>query len=88
MKSWKYMGHLIWGIGVAHVIFALVIAWDIWVKIAGDGFFNAIGKGLDRSVAFWFMYLGIAFIPLGHLCQWLIKKRNAPLPRLVGVHFT
>ncbi|MCP4147226.1 MAG: hypothetical protein GY757_05700 [bacterium] len=86
MKIWKSIGHILMGIGIFHVLFALVIGWETWVSIAGDGLFNALGPDMKRQAIFWFMFLGIPMIPMGHMCTWITRRRNAPLPLFVGVH--
>lgn len=87
MKLWKYVGVILMVLGVAHLLFALAIDWQVWARIAGDGFLNAIDPHVDRNSAFWFLSLGLFTLPLGYLCDWTIRTRNAPLPAFMGWWF-
>ncbi len=81
-----HVGYVLVVLGVLHMGLALVLGWSDWAGMGREGFFNVLGENMTRNAHFWFMYLGVAMIPLGHLCQWLIKKRNAPLPAFLGIH--
>ncbi len=86
MKIWKSIGHILMGLGIFHVLLGIVVGWDLWVGMARDGFYNTLVNDMQRFAIFWFTFLGVLLIPWGHVCTWYIRKRNAPLPFMMGVY--
>lgn len=72
-------------LGVSQLILGVSWSWEVWVRVAHDGFFDAIDPWMDRNAAFWFAYLGLPIIFSGALCLRLLKDTGRPLPRGVGI---
>jgi hypothetical protein len=72
-------------LGALHLGLGITWSWDVWVRIARDGFFDAIDPWMDRNAAFWFTYLGLPIMFVGVLCLRLLKATGRPLPRSVAV---
>lgn len=84
MQLWKYSGILLLLTGVLHNVVGFILGWDILLKIARDGFINAVDPDFDRNFIFWFLFSGLSLMIMGHLAHWIIKKRKAPLPSFLG----
>jgi len=72
-------------LGIIHLILGITWSWEVWVRVARDGFFDAIDPWMDRNAAFWFTYLSLPFVFAGVLCLRLLKDTGKPLPRSVGL---
>lgn len=86
MKAWKAVGIVLFCIGLLHVGLALHWFWPSWRAMALDGLMasaEAPGEPV-RALAFWFLFLGLLMLPLGHLCWWIAARQRAALPSLVG----
>jgi hypothetical protein len=72
-------------LGVLHLVLGIIWSWEVWIRIAQDGFFDAIDPWMDRNAAFWFTYLSLPLVFGGVLCLQLLKQTRRPLPRSVGL---
>jgi len=72
-------------LGALHVVLGIYWSWEVWVRIANDGLFDAIDPWMDRNAAFWFTYLSLPIMFAGVLCLRLLKDTGKPLPRSVGL---
>ena len=72
-------------LGALHLVLGIYWSWEVWVRIARDGFFDAIDPWMDRNAAFWFTYLSLPIMFAGALCLRLLKDTGKPLPRSVGL---
>ena len=72
-------------LGVLHLVLGIYWSWEVWVRVAHEGFFDAIDPWMDRNAAFWFTYLSLPIIFAGVLCLRLLKDTGKPLPRSVSL---
>ena len=71
-------------LGALHLVLGIYWSWEVWVRIARDGSFDAIDPWMDRNAAFWFTYLGLPIMFAGALCLRLLKDTAKPLPPTVA----
>jgi hypothetical protein len=86
MKAWKAIGIVLFCVGLLHIALALYWFWPCWRAMAADGLMASAEKSGDphRALAFWFLFLGVQLLPLGHLCWWVAARQKTALPSLVG----
>jgi hypothetical protein len=71
-------------LGVLHLVLGVVWFWEVWLRVAHDGFFDAIDPWMDRNAAFWFTYQALPLLLVGVLCLRLLRDTGRPLPRSIG----
>lgn len=71
-------------LGAIQCALGIYWSWEVWVRVANDGFFDAIDPWMDRNAAFWFAYLGLPLIFSGVLCVRLLRDTGRPLPQSTG----
>jgi phosphoglycerol transferase MdoB-like AlkP superfamily enzyme len=86
MKIWKYSGILLIITGILHTLIALWLGKEALIGMIRDGFVNSVGSDISREFAFWFFICGLAFIFLGHVLHYYIKKEQKPAPLFVAYY--
>jgi hypothetical protein len=71
-------------LGAFHLALSIVWSWEVWERVARDGFFDSIDPWMDRNAAFWFTYLSLPLLFAGALCLRYLKDTGTPLPHSVG----
>jgi Family of unknown function (DUF6463) len=71
-------------LGVVQLFLGVYWSWEVWVRVAQDGLFDAIDPWMDRNAAFWFTYLSLPVMFSGVICLRLLRDTGRPLPRVVG----
>lgn len=72
-------------LGAIQFVLGISWSWEVWVRVAHDGLFDAIDPWMDRNAAFWSAYLSLPIMFAGALCLRLLKETGRPLPRSVGL---
>jgi len=86
MKAWQAFGIVLFCIGLLHIGLALHWFWPQWRAMAAEGLMASAevpGEPV-RALAFWFLFLGVLLLPLGHLCWWIATRRKTAPPALVA----
>jgi hypothetical protein len=71
-------------LGAVHLVLGITWFWDVWVRVAHDGLFDAVDPWMDRNAAFWFTYLSLPVMLAGVLCLRLLKDTGRPLPHSIA----
>jgi hypothetical protein len=70
--------------GWIHTLIGVAIFSDPLIDMLQAGILNSIDMQYERSTVFWFIFAGLMIILLGHLMDWIIKKKNMILPSSLG----
>ena len=84
MKLWKYSGTLLMATGVLHIILAIIRNYNIYREIFLDKLLNSVSNDVQRSLAFWFLMIGVLLILWGQTLQYYIKRESQPAPLFTG----
>jgi len=83
MKTKRWIGRWIMGVGVVHTMFGLFFMRDTWSELIDAGLFNTVNGQPEREFAFWFLFAGLVTILFGRMVDELEKRGEAP-PRFVA----
>jgi len=84
MKIWKYSGLLLIITGIFHVVVALFLGGEIYLKIIRDGLINALGDDYSHQFTFWFFVCGVLLILFGQTLHYYQKREQKPAPLSLG----
>ena len=77
-------GLLLIAISVLHTVFGFVKGYGPLAEIVRAGFFNALAGHYPRIAVVWFLFFGFLIFVLGHVCMWIERHLNRPVPAFLG----
>jgi hypothetical protein len=79
----KWQGKAIFGIGLIHTVFGVVVFWPELMRWLSEGLWNTVSGQAEREWAFWFIGIGFLAMLLGFFVDW-VERKIGYLPAFLG----
>lgn len=83
MKTRRWIGRWLLGVGIVHTLFGIVFMGDALAVLWREGLFNTVNGQPEREFPFWFIFTGLLMMLFGATVDHL-EARGHRLPGFLG----